>query len=111
MFCSLRSRCLTACSFLLLVTSERQAALCALLSSLFRSCDHVSFPLRVACFCWALYSIKSVSYTCAGYLEYRFSNVTLLRLIERAFLIKQTTGTYHQCGSFCVYALNTHLFS
>ncbi len=34
----------------------------------------------------------------------------ILRLIERALLLNHTTGMYNQCGSFCVYALNMHLF-
>ena len=40
-FCPLCRRCLAACSFLLLVTSECQATLCALLSFLFRFCSHL----------------------------------------------------------------------
>ncbi len=43
-FCPLCRRCLAACSFLLLVTSECQATLCALLSFLFRLCSHLFAP-------------------------------------------------------------------
>jgi hypothetical protein len=41
-------------------------------------------------------------------IEVRECNV--VRLIERAFLLKHTTGSYHQCGSCNVYAQNTTYF-
>src|ERR1700730_16051203 len=57
-FCPLCRRCLAACSFLLLVTSECQATLRALLSFLFRFGRHLFAPSSVLI---ALYPIRSPS--------------------------------------------------
>lgn len=43
-------------------------------------------------------------------LEIYVLECNVLRLIERAFVLIHTTGMYNQCGSFSVYAQNTHLF-
>jgi hypothetical protein len=47
---------------------------------------------------------------CAGYLGHLFAELDVLRFIERAFLSKQTMGTYNHSGSesnavllFCLY--------